>query len=145
MTNPISKTAEKGQENRSPLFFLIQDNYSETDALLIFPPLFFPWTLHILKLPVNEGICTARVARMSKVNRGAAWSNQMSGRKMDTIVPTWPNTFINNAMPITLGTNLDSCGMGNFIPGLFRTAYIISHTNQILKCSTCHFLLAILH
>lgn len=146
MTNPISKMAKKGQENRSPLF-LIQDKYSETDMLLIPPPpfFFFPWTQHILKLPVNEGIRATAVAHMPKVNGVAAWSNQMSGRKMDTIVLTWPNTFINNAMPITVGTSLDTCGIGNFIPGIFRTASIISHTNQILICSTHNFWLAILH
>lgn len=141
MTNPISKTVEEGQENRSPLF-LIQDKYHETDAPLI---LFFAlWTRHVLKLPFNEGICAARVARRLKVNGGPACCNQMSERKMDTIVLAWLNTFINNAMPITLGTNLESCGMGNFIPGLFRTVYVISHINQILRCTTHHFLLAVL-
>lgn len=109
------------------------------------PLFFFPCTQHIWKWLVNEGFCTAGVARVPKVNRGAAWSNQMSARKMDTIVLSWPNTFINNAMPITLGTSLDSCGMGNLIPRLFGTAYIISHTNQILKCSTRPSLLVILH
>lgn len=52
---------------------------------------------------------------------------------MDTIVLAWPKTFINNSVPITLGTSLDSCGMGNFIPGLFKTAYIISCTGRDFK------------
>lgn len=82
---------------------------------------------------------------MPKVNGRAAWNNRVSGRKMDTIVLAWPKTFINNSVPITLGTSSDSCGMGNFIPGLFKTAYIISRTDEILKCSMHLFLPAILH
>lgn len=57
------------------------------------------------------------------------------GRKMDATVPTWPSAFINNAVPITLGTSLDSHGVGNHSSGLFKTASIISHTHQIFECS----------
>lgn len=53
MTNQISKTAKKGQEDRSPPFFLkkytyIQDKYFNTDTLLMPPPSpsFLPWTQH---------------------------------------------------------------------------------------------------
>lgn len=67
---------------------------------------------------MSEGMCASGAAREPKVNGGAARSNRMSEKKMDSSVRAWPNTFINNAMPITLGTSLGSCGMRNFIPGL---------------------------
>lgn len=57
------------------------------------------------------------------------------GRKMDVTVPAWPSAFINNAVPITLGTSLDAHGVGNYSSGLFKTASIISHTHRIFECS----------
>ena len=141
MTNPFSKTAEKGLENQSPPFFnsgQIFPNQRNAN----FPCVFFPRTQHISKLWVNEGACAAGVARLPKGSKGA---HPASGRTVDATVLTRPTAFINNTVPITLGTSLDSCGMGNkepFIPGLFKTAYIISHTNQILKCSMHPFTLA---
>lgn len=121
MTNLISKMAEKGQEDRSPLFKKNSGQIFWNWHTAYFPPFLFPLdTAHILKLPMSEGICASRVARMPKVNRGAVRSNPMSGRKMDSIGLVWPRTFINNAMPITLETSLDSCWMRNFIPGLWE-------------------------
>lgn len=126
---------EKARPTESAFYFLIQDRYFETDALLIpFSPLslffFPPWIQPILKLPesvpVEQHACPGCMEQPRGVNR-------VSGRKMDTIVLAWPKTFINNSVPITLGTSLDSCGMGNFIPGLFKTAYIISCTGRDFK------------